>query len=88
MDLKDVLFFYSCAGLFVNDDGKMIRFPHTKLLAQNTGPSPSPAPTVAPRPSSLLSGVLSAFLDDFFDFFISEDFKHLFVKVTHGCPSG
>ena len=82
------MFLHIGAFLFDNDDGKMIRFRHTKLLAQNTGPSPTPAPTVASRPSSLLSGVLSAFLDDFLDFFISEDFKHFFVKVTDGYLSG
>ena len=68
MDQRYLVFLHIGACLFDNDDGKMIRFRHTKLLAQNTGTSPSPAPTVASRPSSLLSGVLSTFLDDFLDF--------------------
>ena len=76
MDQECPVFLHIGACLFDNDDGKMIRFPHTKLLAQNTGPSPFPASTVAFRIFLLLDGVLGFFWDDFFGFFISEDIKH------------
>ena len=69
MDQESFLFLHSGACLFDNDDGKMIRFLHTKLLAQSTGPSPSQARTVALRVFLLLDGVLGFFWDDFFGFF-------------------
>ena len=76
MDQKSLLFLHSGACLFDNADGKMIRFLHTKVLSQKTGPSPSQARTVAFRVFLLLDGVLGFFWDDCFGFFISEDFKH------------
>ena len=76
VDQECPVFFHIGACLFDNDDGKMIRFRHSKLLAKNTGPSPSQARTVALRVLVLLHGVLGFFWDDFFGFFISEDMKH------------
>ena len=68
MEQKSLLFLHSGACLFENGDGKMIRFRHTKLLAQNTGPSPSPASTVVFRLFLLIHGVFGFFWDDFYCF--------------------